>query len=162
VNADSIAAGISPFNVESVAFESGRIMLQRIRQLMKEGVDFAFETTLATRSYVGLIHEAKSLGFEINLIFFWLDSPEMARLRVQSRVAKGGHNIPSEVIERRYYRGLNNLVNLYMSVCDSWWVYNNMFSEPLLICSGFKNEIYNYPENDLWKNFFLKTKKNGF
>jgi len=94
VNADSIAVGISPFNPESVAFEAGRIMLHRIHELMKDRADFAFETTLSTRSYVSLIREARKIGYKINLLFFWLNSPEMAKQRVAERVSNGGHNIP--------------------------------------------------------------------
>src|SRR5688500_19246087 len=92
VNADSIAAGLSLFNVESVAFEAGRIMLQRIQQLMEEKGDFAFETTLSTRSYVSLIKKAQTKGYKINLLYFWLHSPDFARQRVAKRVSKGGHN----------------------------------------------------------------------
>src|ERR1700743_3459001 len=91
VNADNIAAGISPFNPESVAVEAGRLMLSRIRELMKDCVDFAFETTLATRSYVSLVRKAKEIGYKVTLLFIWLDSPATAMRRVADRVAKGGH-----------------------------------------------------------------------
>src|SRR5579871_478000 len=101
VNADSIAAGLSPFNPESVAMEAGRIMLQRIDQLMKEGVNFAFETTLAAKSYVTLIRAAREIGYEITLLYFWLSSPDLAKERVAKRVSMGGHNIPPDTIERR-------------------------------------------------------------
>lgn len=113
VNADSIAAGLSPFNPESVAFEAGRIMLNRINQLVNEKVDFAFETTLATRSYVSLVKRARKAGYRITLLFFWLYSPQVALKRVAKRVSMGGHNIPSEVVFRRYFRGVHNLINLY-------------------------------------------------
>lgn len=126
VNADSIAAGLSPFNPESVALEAGRIMLQRIDTLMNEGVDFAFETTLATKSYVSFVKQAKSLGYKATLLYFWLSSPEFAMQRVKDRVARGGHNIPQDVIERRYYRGISNLNKLYKLVCNNWFVINNM------------------------------------
>lgn len=116
VNADNIAAGLSPFNPESVALEAGRLMLTRIYELMKEGVDFAFETTLATKSYVSLIRKAKALDYKITLLFIWLDSPNIAKQRVEERVNKGGHNILPEVIERRYYRGIFNFFNLYINV----------------------------------------------
>jgi len=86
VNADNIAAGLSPFNPDSVALEAGRIMLGRIRELIREGADFAFETTLATRSYVSLIKEAKEKGYLVTLVYFWLDSPEQAIKRVAKRV----------------------------------------------------------------------------
>jgi len=90
INADNIAAGISPFNPNSVAVAAGRIMLNRIQELMLEGVDFAFETTLATSSYVTLINRAKEIGYRVTLLFFWLDSPEMAFKRVLKRVSLGG------------------------------------------------------------------------
>jgi predicted ABC-type ATPase len=94
VNADSIAAGLSPLNPDSVAFEAGRIMLNRIRHLLNNEVDFAFETTLSTKSYVSLIKEAKTRGYQITLLYFWLNSPELAINRVTNRVSQGGHNIP--------------------------------------------------------------------
>lgn len=112
VNADNIAAGISPFNPESVALGAGRIMLKRINELLTEGADFAFETTLATKSYVSLLKKAKASGYKITLVYFWLSSPEEAIERVATRVSKGGHHIPEEVIRRRYYAGINNLVKL--------------------------------------------------
>lgn len=105
VNADEIAKGLSPFQPETVAFEAGRIMLNRIRELLKAKVDFAFETTLSTRSYRSLIKEAKKGGYTISLIFFWLESVGLAKERVNDRVRKGGHNIPDDIIERRYIRG---------------------------------------------------------
>ena len=106
VNADNIAIGISPFNPEGAAFEAGRIMLHRIEQLLHEGKDFAFETTLSTRSYVSYIHKAKGLGYNVTLVYIWLNSSELAMQRVAIRVAKGGHHIPDDVIERRYYKGM--------------------------------------------------------
>src|ERR1700761_524005 len=86
VNADSIAAGLSPFNPESVAIEAGRLMLSRIHELMGGGMDFAFETTLATRSYVSFIKSAQGAGYKVTLLFIWLDSPEAAARRVADRV----------------------------------------------------------------------------
>lgn len=136
VNADSIAAGLSPFNPESVALEAGRLMLSRIRELMKAGVDFAFETTLATRSYVSLVKAAQQVGYKATLLFIWLDSPQTAIQRVADRVAEGGHNIPEDVITRRYHRGIFNLINLYMPICDSWIVVNNKGVVPELIAKG--------------------------
>lgn len=136
VNADSIAAGLSPFNPESVAIEAGRLMLLRIRELMDAKVDFAFETTLATRSYVSLVRSAKKIGYRVTLLFIWLDSPETAVRRVAERVAKGGHSIPVEVIERRYYRGLFNLITLYIPICDRWMLVENETLTPKPIAEG--------------------------
>ena len=125
VNADEIAKGLSPFNPESVAIEAGRLMLQRMDDLLAEGADFPFETTLATRSYVKFIEKAHAKGYYVTLLFFWLPTPEQAIERVATRVREGGHNIPSEVIRRRYANGIRNLTTLYTPICDYWTIYNN-------------------------------------
>ncbi|WDZ98996.1 zeta toxin family protein [Mucilaginibacter sp. SJ] len=151
VNADNIAAGLSPFNPESVAFEAGRIMLQRIDELLNREVDFAFETTLSTRSYVSLVKRARQKGYEVTLLFFWLSSPEMAMERVAKRVSKGGHNIPADVIERRYYRGIRNLVSLYIPLCDKWVVINNINTGSLVVARGFGSLEETIIESDVWK-----------
>ena len=139
VNADSIAAGLSPLRPENVAFEAGRIMLHRIKQLLEEGKDFAFETTLATRSYVSLVREAKKRKYKVTLLFFWLSSPDFAKQRVASRVADGGHNIPTEVIERRYHRGLSNFFRLYKDICDKWQLIDNTHKVAELV--AIKTEV---------------------
>jgi predicted ABC-type ATPase len=125
VNADEIARGLSPFQPEKVMFEAGRIMLQRINDLMVEGVDFAFETTLATRSYKVKIEEARSMGFKITLLFFWLRSDALAKERVKTRVAEGGHNIPPDIITRRYFRGIKNLFEIYLHLSDEVLIFDN-------------------------------------
>jgi len=150
VNADSIASGLSPFNQEEVAIEAGRIMLDRINALLQTGEDFAIETTLASKSYVSFIKKARNAGYKITLVYFWLGSPEEAKLRVASRVKKGGHHIPNEIVERRYFRGLRNLFNLYISACDFWTIVNNETGKPELVISGEAGHskiIYN---NDIW------------
>lgn len=140
VNADEIAKGLSPFQPEKVAIESGRIMLNRIRDLIKHKLDFAFETTLATKSYVKLIEEAQINGYFVTLVYFWLNTPELAVERVKSRVNAGGHNIPEEVILRRYKSGLRNLSDLYIPICDYWLLIDN--SEPpfSVVAEGFRKE----------------------
>jgi predicted ABC-type ATPase len=102
VNADEIAKGLSPFQPEKVSFEAGRIMLHRIDELLSENESFAFETTLATKSYKNKIMEAKEKGYRVTLLFFWLQTIELAKERVKTRVLEGGHNIKPEIIERRY------------------------------------------------------------
>jgi len=124
VNADEIAAGLSPFDPSSVAFEAGRIMLKRIQQLLSMEETFAIETTLATRSYHKLVEQAHSIGYKVELLFFYLPSPEIAKKRVAHRVRNGGHNIPDEVIERRYHLGLKNLKELFMPIVDKWTIIN--------------------------------------
>lgn len=133
VNADSIAAGLSPFNVEGVAIEAGRIMLSRIEFLLKSGEDFAVETTLATKSYVSLIKRAQSIGYKVSLIFIWLNSPEHAIQRVASRVTNGGHNIPADVIGRRFDRGRYNLNAVYEPICDFSTIIVTAYGKPDLV-----------------------------
>ena len=125
VNADEIAKGLSPFNPESVAIEAGRLMLQRMDDLLSEGSDFAFETTLSTRSYVKFTERAQAKGYFVTLLYFWLPTPEQAIERVATRVREGGHNIPSDVIRRRYANGIKNLTALYIPLCNYWAIYDN-------------------------------------
>lgn len=125
VNADEIAKGLSPFHPEEMAIEAGKLMLGRIDALLLQGKSFAIETTLATRSYKALVIRAKEQGYTVTLLFFWLPSPEMAEMRVASRVASGGHNIPNEVIHRRYWVGLQNLFDIFAPIVDYWSLYDN-------------------------------------
>jgi len=150
VNADEIARGLSPFQPEKVALEAGRIMLQRIDELLETDKDFAFETTLATRSFRNTVLKAKERGYIVTLLFFWLESQELAIERVKTRVSEGGHNIPEETIRRRYLAGLKNLFEIYIPICDRTFVFNNSLNSPKRI---FKSEdgkqvIYNQKEFD--------------
>ena len=125
MNADEIAKGLSPFQPEKVAFEAGRIMLQRLDDLLLANENFAFETTLASRTFASFINRAKALDYEVTLLFFWLSSKELAANRVKTRVAEGGHNIPVDVIERRYDRGLLNFFELYLPLVNNWMFVDN-------------------------------------
>ena len=156
VNADEIAAGISPFNPEGVAIQAGRLMIDRIIQLLKDGETFAFETTLATRSYVKLIQQAKKRGYFVTLLFFSLSSSEQAQRRVAQRVSMGGHNIPSDVIVRRYEAGLQNLFQLYMPVCDYWTLYDNSNCPAIRIASGFGTEKIEVFDKERYTKLYKK------
>lgn len=133
VNADEIAKGLSPFQPEKVAFESGRIMINRINELLNEQETFAFETTLATRSYRNKILKAKKQDYTITLLFFWLNNVELAKERVKIRVKEGGHNIPGKIIERRYYKGINNLFDIYLPIIDGALIFDNSYGKHELI-----------------------------
>lgn len=158
VNADEIAKGLSPFNPESVALEAGRIMLRRMDELLEKQADFAFETTLATRSYAKFIEEAQLKGYFVVLLFFWLPSPEHAMERVALRVKKGGHNIPEDVIRRRYENGLKNLMNIYLSLCDSWYIYDNSSTKNKALVASGRRDLTQNIEN---QNVFSKIKYYG-
>lgn len=125
INADEIAHGLSPYNPGSADSKAARLMLERVNEFLKGEQSFSIETTLSTRSYKGLVEKAHAAGFYVCLVYFFLDSVEVARQRVAARVKAGGHNIPADVIERRYHRGLKNLFELFMPVVDEWHLYDN-------------------------------------
>jgi predicted ABC-type ATPase len=140
VNADLIAAGLSPFRPEGVAIRAGRLMLERMSSLAESGVDFAFESTLASRSFVPFLKNCKARGYEIHLLYVWLDSPERAIERVANRVLEGGHFVPDETVKRRYETGRKNFVQLYLPLADSWRVFDNS-TEPKLVEGSPQNEL---------------------
>ncbi len=153
VNADEIARGLSPFNAEAVAIQAGRLMIERIIHLMKEGITFAFETTLSTRSYAKLVEQAQKNGYFVTLIFFALQTPEQAVKRVAKRVSQGGHNIPIDVIYRRYWGGLRNLFHMYMPAVDYWAFYDNSDCPTRKIASGGKNRHTEVSDPELYEKF---------
>lgn len=140
VNADEIARGLSPFNPESVAIEAGRLMLSRIEELLERDESFSIETTLATKSYINLVRRAQAKGYNVRVLFFWLRTPDLSVQRVSERVAKGGHNIPTDVIRRRYVAGISNLFRLFMREVDYWEIYDNSEYPAVQIATGGKNE----------------------
>ncbi|NJM69762.1 MAG: Zeta toxin family protein [Scytonema sp. RU_4_4] len=150
VNADAIAAGLSPLNPESMAIEAGRLMIKRLRMLSNSGSNFAFETTLAARTFAPFIIECKAKGYIINLIYFWLQSPDLAVERVAQRVASGGHSIPEDVIRRRYEKGKKNLISLYLPLCDGWIIYDNSSKSANLVAEfSYRQQLIVY-ENATW------------
>lgn len=150
VNADEIAKGLSPFNPEGVAIEAGRLMLKRIDTLLEGNESFSIETTLSTRSYAKLIDRAHAKGFKIQLLFFWLPTPETAVARVKQRVIEGGHKIPEDIIRRRYQAGIDNFFKIYKDVVDSWILVENQHSPRIIIADG-SNESINICNNELFE-----------
>jgi predicted ABC-type ATPase len=125
VNADTIAEGLSAFAPEDASFDAGRVMLGRLHDLAAEEKDFAFETTLASRFYAGWLKDLREQhGYQVSLVFLWLEKVDIAIQRVAARVAAGGHSIPEETIRRRYDRGLKNLFQLYLPVTNSWRIFH--------------------------------------
>ena len=155
INADEIAKGLSPFQPESVAMQAGRIMLARMEELLQKGETFAFETTLATKSYKQKIEWAQANGYEVTLLFFWLRNVTMAKERVAQRVAEGGHSIPSQTIERRYHNGITNLFAIYINMVDICYIFDNSEGRKELIAQKEKHNemvIYNNDKFNLMKN----------
>jgi len=157
VNADEIARGLSPFQPEKVSFEAGRIMLNRIKELLSQNENFAFETILSTRSYKNKIVEAKEKGYRVILLFFWLQNIELAKERVKIRVSEGGHNIEPDVIERRYLKGIKNLFEIYLPIVDGAFIFDNSeIKHELLADKQIDSElnIVNQEKFNLLKNYY--------
>ena len=157
VNADEIAKGLSPFQPEKVSFEAGRIMLNRINELLSKNENFAFETTLSTKIYKSKIKEAKDKGYRVILLFFWLQKIELAKDRVKIRVLEGGHNIEPAIIERRYIRGIKNLFNIYLPIVDGAFIFDNSDAQHELIADkqlGDSMNIINIDKFNLLKNYY--------
>lgn len=142
VNADTIAAGLSAFAPEEVALQAGRVMLARLEELGRSRQSFAFETTLASRTFAPFLRKLKETGYTVHVAYVWLESPALSVERVAARVARGGHHVPAETIYRRYARGLHNFRTLYRPLADSWLVCDNSGNplRPLAIGSGERVE----------------------
>jgi len=154
VNVDEIAKGLSPFNPDKAAIEAGRLMLQKMKKLIKQKKDFAFETTLSPRSYVNLVQKARDEGYHVTLLFFWLNSTDLAIERVKSRVKEGGHDIADHVIKRRYYNGLVNLFQRYIPICDYWIIMDNSKLKAELVAEGFFQNDSIIKNNSIFEQIF--------
>ncbi len=159
VNADEIAKGLSPFHPESASIQAGKLMLERINKLISKEKDFAFETTLATKSYRNLILSAKEKGYHVTLLFFWLRSDDLAVKRVETRVKEGGHNIPENVIRRRYGNGLNNFFNIFESIVDNWIFIDNS-GEPYEVIAQKNDYELIINNSNQWNLLLTKYKLN--
>lgn len=135
VNADLIAAGLSPFAPDQATYEAGRIMLNRLRELAAQRADFSFETTLSGRAYAPLLKEMRAAGYRIWMDFLWIPELSITQQRVKQRVAKGGHDIPDSVQQRRFHLGVRNLATLYRPLLDKWRLYDNTHEQPQLVAT---------------------------
>lgn len=139
VNSDEFAKSLSPFNPAAASVTASRYMMMKINYMLGRYEDFSIETTLATRSLLKIIEEAQSVGYEVTLLYFWLNSPELAVKRVRDRVAAGGHDIPENVIRRRYVMGLKYFFETYKPVCDHWILADNSKSPFTIVAKGSKH-----------------------
>jgi predicted ABC-type ATPase len=136
VNADLIAAGLSPFDPDRAAIRAARLMVRAIQEHVEQGEDFAFETTLAGRRYARAIPRWQSAGYRVGLIFLALPSSEFAIARVAARVRQGGHSVPDDVVRRRFASGRENFESIYKALVDEWRLYDNSGPRPVLIGRG--------------------------
>jgi len=140
VNADLIAQGLAGFDPDSAAVEASRIMLERLHTLGEQRANFAFETTLAGRSLAGWLQGLRKSGYSVHLVYFWLETAELAVARVAQRVRQGGHHVPEGTIQRRYGRSVHNFFQLYCQVVTSWEVYDNSNLERLQLVAHRDNK----------------------
>jgi predicted ABC-type ATPase len=150
VNADVIARELSEFDPESVAFAAGRVMRTRLRGLAERRMSFAFETTLASRSFAPWLVNLKSSGYEIHLFFLWLPSADFALERVAERVRGGGHDVPEATVRRRYSAGLQNLFSLYETLVSSWRLYDNSGPQPKLVADRLASRPLTVYDDVVW------------
>jgi len=150
VNADVIARGLSGFNPEGAALSAGRSMLRRLRELAAQRTSFAFETTLASKTFAPWIAELRKTGYVFHLVYLWVPSAEFSIVRVKERVSQGGHHVPSDVIHRRYRGGLENFFHLYMPLTDTWTVYDNRHGDRRLVAFGTGSSVDGVEDSALW------------
>ena len=150
VNSDEFAKSLSPFDPSKASIQASRYMLMKIRYLLKRQEDFAVETTLATRTLLKIVKNAQAAGYTVTLLYFWLNSPELAIERVRARVEAGGHNIPEETIRRRYQTGIYNFFNLYSPVCERWILADNSQIPFRVIAEGSKDEVISIKDEDTY------------
>lgn len=136
VNADVIAQGLAGFRPESAAVAAGRLMLEQIDHLARTRSDFAFETTLASRTFAPWLRRQRQAGYQFQLVFVWVPSPEISIARVRMRVAMGGHHVPDAVVRRRFARGIANFHQLYAPIADRWWCYDNSGAREVVVARG--------------------------
>ena len=141
VNADLIAQGMSPFAPEAAAVRAGRLMLSEIRLFARQRVSFAFETTLSGRSYLRLVRQLKREGYRVHFFFLWVRDVEVSLSRVKDRVLKGGHDVPEEVIRRRFSRSIQNFLVDYRVLADSWFLFDNSGQTPAVIAIEEKHKV---------------------
>ncbi|MFA7349692.1 MAG: zeta toxin family protein [Methylotenera sp.] len=151
VNADYIARGLSGLNTEAVNFEAGRIMLKRLHGLADEKADFAFETTLSSRTFAFFLQKLKAEGYIVTIIYFTLNDARLAYRRVRHRVKLGGHDIPQKVITRRFYRSLTNFFKLYLPLADTWMIFDNSTGKTATAIAWYINNQTVIKSQKLWK-----------
>jgi predicted ABC-type ATPase len=136
VNSDEFAKSLAPFHPETAYITASRYMLKKSQYLFARREDFCIETTLATRSLIKMVQSAQELGYFVTVVYLWLRSPEIAVQRVADRVEAGGHDVPPDVIRRRYYAGLNYFFNTYAPACDKWMLVDNSECQFQTIAEG--------------------------
>jgi predicted ABC-type ATPase len=157
VNADVIAQGLSGLRPETAAWQAGRVMIERLRELANQQQSFAFETTLAGRCYARWIDDILNFGYEFHLFYVTVESADICVARVAHRVRAGGHHVPEDVIRRRYTASLHNFFQLYRPMADNWTVYeNSKGGKPTLVATGAHNDTLIVADQRAWNRIAEK------
>ncbi len=156
INADLIAAGLSPFSPQRVSIKSGRLVLERIKEYSESGVDFGFETTMSGVTYLKYFKMLEEKGYKISVFFLWIPSPQLAIARVKDRVAQGGHNVPTEDVKRRFKRSINRFFKNYRLLAHEWILFNNADEKPKIIAKK-QNTHIDIIDPSLFKNITQKV-----
>ncbi|MBR5835645.1 MAG: zeta toxin family protein [Bacteroidales bacterium] len=159
VNSDEFAKSLSPFQPENASIQASRYMLLKIRYLLKRQSDFAIETTLATRTLLKTVRMAQAAGYSVTLLYFWLNSPELAIERVKARVENGGHNIPEETIRRRYKVGVDYFFHHYAPICERWILADNSQTPFRVIAEGSKEDVVNIRDKETFDKIYNIAKE---
>jgi predicted ABC-type ATPase len=157
VNADTIAAGLSAFAPDTVAVQAGRIMLARIAELAEQRKNFAFETTLASRTFAPFLRRIQQEGYLVRLVYVWVQSPELAVQRVAERVRQGGHHVREDVVRRRFWRGLTNFLHIYRPLANMWTMSDNSGSEPVIVARGEHDGVTEVLDQDRYERIERST-----
>lgn len=161
VNADFIAQALTPHAPETSAMEAGRMMLRRIRELRDARRTFAFESTLASRTFGPFLRDAQQLGYLVHIVYVSLRNADLAARRVRLRVSRGGHDIPEETVRRRFGRSLRNLFEIYLPLADGWSVWDNSGRAPLLVARGGAGQTTTIIEHEPWERLSKQGTSHG-
>lgn len=156
INTDLIAQGLSPFSPRAAAIKAGKLVLQQIHEFADKEIDFAFETTLSGKSYANLFKKFTQKGYKLHLYFLWIPNCELAIARIKERVLEGGHYVASIDVRRRFRRSISNFFKLYLPLVDSWMLFNNAGTRPILIAKRKNGQALIVDEN-----LFEQIKKMG-
>jgi predicted ABC-type ATPase len=161
LNPDLIASGMSSLKYERASFQAGRILIHEIKEKIKRGDSFAFESTLSGMTYLRLLSAAIQKGYEIKIYFLYVSTTKMSLERIKKRVREGGHNIPKEIVERRHLRCFDNFWNKYRKISSDWYIFDNSLSAPSLVCSKKDFENFDKAKQSIFEQKFQAGKING-
>jgi predicted ABC-type ATPase len=153
VNADEIARGLSPYNPAKAEIAAGRLMLERMNELHRQGESFVVETTCAGQSNLNFVRRCKAEGWQIGLLYLWLRSPQAAIRRVARRVQEGGHDVPPDVVKRRYWSGLINVRRFYLPLADFAMISDNTDGERAVIAEKIEGGSLVVHDERRWSRF---------